>query len=185
MNPRIGDWFLTFTGRQYWPLDPRPEDVDIYDIAHHLSLICRYNGACRDFYSVAQHACNVSDRLPEHLRLGGLMHDSTEAYCHDIIRPLKYAPGFREVYLPIEERNWLAICKRFNLSPHDDSTDNPEIKSADNRELMTVRRDLMTPSPHKWNVDESKYPPYPERIRPWSPKKAEAEFLTRFFALSA
>lgn len=52
---RKGDWILTFTGRRFYPLDPRPEDVCLEDIAHALSLICRYNGHSRFFYSVAEH----------------------------------------------------------------------------------------------------------------------------------
>src|SRR5487761_1741512 len=47
---RKGDWIATFTGRAFWPLDPRPEDVVIEDIAHALSMLCRYGGHCRRFY---------------------------------------------------------------------------------------------------------------------------------------
>jgi hypothetical protein len=38
---RRGNWQQTFTGRQFWPLDPRPEEVCADDIAHALSLQCR------------------------------------------------------------------------------------------------------------------------------------------------
>src|ERR1700693_75116 len=55
-GPRKGDWIQTFTGRQFWPLDPRPEEVCIEDIAHGLSNECRFAGQCRSFYSVAQHS---------------------------------------------------------------------------------------------------------------------------------
>lgn len=37
---RIGDWMQTYTGRQFWPIDPRPEEIEIEDIAHALSMMC-------------------------------------------------------------------------------------------------------------------------------------------------
>lgn len=48
-----GDWIQTYTNKQFWPLDPRPEDVCIEDIAHALSLQCRFTGHVREFYSTA------------------------------------------------------------------------------------------------------------------------------------
>lgn len=35
-------WMQTYTGRAFYPEDPNPEDVCIKDIAHHLSLMCRF-----------------------------------------------------------------------------------------------------------------------------------------------
>jgi hypothetical protein len=40
----------TYTGRAFWPLEPKVEDVTIIDIAHHLSNQCRYSGATENFY---------------------------------------------------------------------------------------------------------------------------------------
>ena len=37
---RRGDWIQAYTGRKFWPLDPRPEEIFIEDIAHHLALRC-------------------------------------------------------------------------------------------------------------------------------------------------
>lgn len=47
MNERKGDWFLTYTGIHFYPMDPRPEEVCIEDIAHALALQCRFNGHCQ------------------------------------------------------------------------------------------------------------------------------------------
>lgn len=70
---RIGDWMQTASGRMFWPVDPRPEDVEINDIAHALSLTCRYCGHVREFYSVAQHSVLVSDAAPAENRLWPLL----------------------------------------------------------------------------------------------------------------
>jgi len=175
-EPRLGDWYLTFTGRQFWPMDPRPEDIDIRDIAHHLSLICRFNGACRRFYSVAQHSCIVSDNLPQPLRREGLLHDAPETYYGDVVRPLKYS---LPEYLRAERLGAQAVALRFGVP----AVTSREVKVADNRALMTERRDLMAVTPHPWLVTEAQFPPFPEKIIPWSPVKAEAEFITRFFEL--
>lgn len=42
MEERKGVWIQTYTGRMFWPLDPRPEEIWIEDIAHALSLQCRF-----------------------------------------------------------------------------------------------------------------------------------------------
>jgi hypothetical protein len=91
---RRGNWSETFTGKKFWTMDPAPEDICIEDIAHALSLICRYGGHSKHFYSVAQHSINVSrvlceDGFNERIQLYGLLHDASEAYICDIPRPLK------------------------------------------------------------------------------------------------
>ena len=48
-------YITTVSGIHFYPLDPNPNDIDIKDIAHSLSLICRANGHFKYFYSVAQH----------------------------------------------------------------------------------------------------------------------------------
>lgn len=86
----------TFTGTGFDPFAPRPEDVRIEDIAHHLALTCRYGGAVPVFYSVAEHAVRVA-RIVEDISgnpkwaMMALHHDSAEAYVHDIRRPIKRA----------------------------------------------------------------------------------------------
>ena len=56
MTEHIGNWMLTYTGRRFYPIDPRPEDVCTEDIAHALSRICRFAGNTYCFYSVAEHS---------------------------------------------------------------------------------------------------------------------------------
>jgi hypothetical protein len=86
---RLGNWMQTQFGNQFWPLDPRPEDFDIKEIASALGKACRYAGHCFGFYSVAEHSVLVSQIVPPEFALTALMHDATEAYLVDIPRPLK------------------------------------------------------------------------------------------------
>ena len=94
MNSYIG----TYTGKHFYPLDPKAEDICIEDIAHSLSNLCRFNGHTKRFYSVAQHSLNVERFIKklswgERLRLYGLMHDFAEAYIGDMTTPYKVTFG--------------------------------------------------------------------------------------------
>ena len=171
MADRAGDWFQTFSGRQFWPLDPRADEVDIKDIAHALANICRFGGHCISFYSVAQHCLLVSRLVPDHLRLAALLHDAAEAYIGDMVRPLKrFIPQFREIEHHIEA----VIGQHFEVAlvPMD-----PAIKRADEIALMTEKRDVVGPSPQKWNETAT---PAAETVVPLRPVDAERLFLLRF-----
>ncbi len=83
------NWIMTYTKKKFYPLAPKREDIDIEDIAHSLSMLCRFNGHCPKFYSVAEHSILVSSLLPDEYKLWGLLHDAGEAYLSDIPRPIK------------------------------------------------------------------------------------------------
>lgn len=175
---RRGDWMQTFTGRKFWPIDPRADEVNIHDIAHALSFMCRFGGHCREFYSVAEHSVRVSRlaNTPEPIGLAALLHDAAEAYVVDVPRPLKRSiVGYRE----IESRVARVIEQRFGLETG--ILDHPAIKQWDEILLATEARDLMGgESAGKWNLQAS---PLPERIMPESADEAEWSFLARFTAL--
>ena len=87
-------YILTVTGKRFDPVEPDDKLIDIYDIAHALSLICRANGHFPIFYSVAQHsiACAreaAARGLSREIVLGCLLHDASEAYLSDVTRPVK------------------------------------------------------------------------------------------------
>jgi hypothetical protein len=160
----IRPWMLTASGRQFFPTDPHPNDVDIGDIAHALSHLCRFNGHTRIFWSVAQHSLLVSDILqgfnyPVRVVLAGLMHDATEAYCGDVIRPIKCQLGN---FGAIESRLAYVIQQKFSLAADLETLD--AVKRADNVALATERRDLMPPSQHPFDVEEAKIAPWPDPI---------------------
>lgn len=145
---RKGDWIQTFTGKQFWPLDPRPEDFDVQDIAHALANLCRFGGHSLVFYSVAQHSCHVANLCPDGYELEGLMHDAAEAYLVDVPRPIKHGGGF-ERYLEIEQEIERALALRFSLSYPADAWP-PAVKHADDIALATEKRDVMASEPAPW-----------------------------------
>lgn len=175
-----GDWMQTYTGRKVYVCDPTVADVDPVDIAHALSMICRFGGHCRAFYSVAQHSVLVMLRVRQlcgriPVQLAALMHDATEAYVGDLIRPLKRDP-FLEGYCEIEDRWADVIGHRFGVL---DELRDPLIKQADLEMLATESRDYMNIS-EKWDLP---YPPLPGHHIPWTPQQSKAQFLKSFFYL--
>jgi len=79
----------TFSGAAVDLLDASLESISIEDIAHHLSMLPRYNGAMPFSYTVGQHSLFVAELLPEEFKLWGLLHDATEAYLGDLVSPVK------------------------------------------------------------------------------------------------
>lgn len=106
-------WIATYTGRAFHAWHPTPEEVTIQDIAHHLSLINRYNGSTRFPLSVAQHSLMVMERAPQEHKLTALLHDAAEAYVMDVPRPWKpFIQGYRE----LEDTVMAVIAKKFKLT---------------------------------------------------------------------
>lgn len=171
-----GDWMQTFTGKAFYPLDPRVEDVAPADIAHALSLICRYGGHTRTFYSVAEHCVLMSHHVSPENALWALLHDATEAYVGDMVRPLKHSmPAYREV----EDRLMRVICDRFGL-PYDCPA---EVKAADTRILVDERAALMADPPMPWTAIEQ-VPGLNAYVYGWPPDVAERDYLARLVELT-
>jgi hypothetical protein len=171
-----GDWMQTFTGGRFYPADPISEEIDKRDIAHALSLLCRYGGHVERFYSVAEHCLLMSYAVPPEDALAALLHDATEAYVVDVPRPLK---RMLRDYGPIENGVWLAISRHFGLPA---SIDLPaSVKDADNRILLT-ERDRLMPRHDTWEQDGT-LEPLPVTITCWSPAQAERRYLNRLAEL--
>lgn len=175
---RFGDWMQTYTGRQFWPLDPRPDEVRIEDIAHSLAMQCRYAGHCLRFYSVAEHSVLVAWWLKANYgssaALYGLTHDAPEAYLVDVPRPVKpFLTGYKEA----EQRVWMAVADRFGL----DWSLPDSVHEADTRILCDERAQNMAPCAAPWNIVND---PLGVTLRFWSPEEAEIIFLDTFNSLT-
>ena len=103
---------MTCTKKMFDPLHPNRELIDIEDIAHALSMLCRANGHFRSFYSVAQHSINCMQEAKargycERLQLACLLHDASEAYLSDVTRPVKAElPQYKEIEEPLQQTIW-------------------------------------------------------------------------------
>ncbi len=107
----------TYTGRRFDPMQMTTEDVSLRDIAHALSLLCRGGGHMKYFYTVGLHSLNCAREAAargwsDRLVLACLLHDASEAYLSDIIRPVK---AHLSNYLEIEDQIMQTILTHFHL----------------------------------------------------------------------
>jgi uncharacterized protein len=178
-------WILTRSGRKFDLGNPTADMVEPSDIAHSLSMQCRFNGHTSSFYSVAQHCYLVADLVPAEHQLHALLHDATEAYVGDLVRPLKEGMylyygsiGAACVYAATEERVWQAICQRFDLDPILPAS----VKHADLVALATEKRDLMPEHPEPWPCLAG-ITPAPDQIHSWAPAMAAIHYQARLLQL--
>ena len=164
---------ITHSGCVVDVLNPHPEDIDIEDIAHALSNLCRWAGHSRYYYSVAQHSVIVSHHVPPEYALWGLLHDAAEAYLMDMPSPIK---ALLPEYAALEARMLGVISKRYGLS----SECPAEVKIVDRRLRVTEAIELGL-RPHLWGgLHED---PLPIQIKPIAPDGMRSAFLFRFCEL--
>ena len=103
---------MTFSKKMFDPLNPDPALIDITDIAHALSMLCRANGHFPTFYSVCQHSINCMREAEARgysarVQLACLLHDASEAYLSDVTRPVKAElPRYKEIEAPLQDAIW-------------------------------------------------------------------------------
>lgn len=178
------DGFMTtYTGIKFSPLKPTPEMVSIYDIAHALSQIARWGGHLQCYFSVAQHCCKVSDMCDEESdKRIGLLHDATEAYIGDMIRPLKYLKQMHGVYKKIERRIDGVIAEAFGL----ESIEKTKAVKIGDVVQLSLENIYLKLKPSGWAFETlERYPQFTNTppLVPWTPEVAEVEFLKRFIKL--
>lgn len=129
-------WIETYTGKKFNFLDPKEDDINIVDIAHSLSMQCRFTGHTVDFYSVAEHSTICSLLVSKEKALEALLHDASEAYLSDIAGPLKpHIKGYKE----IEDKLMGVIAKKFGF----EWPLSYEVKQADLLQLKTEAQYLL------------------------------------------
>ena len=151
---------IAFTGEIINLLEPSGNAYDTIDIAHGLAHTCRWNGATKSYYSVAEHSVRMFDRFYAQGRLAeaktALFHDCEEAYWGDIVKPLKRM-------LPADMRNAMEtmrqqIFETFAIEPLTDAT-----HDADRAEIVWDFENLILSGKHTG----------------WLPEQARREFLDR------
>lgn len=176
----------TFTGKLVDPFNMACSDIDIRDIAHALSNMCRFNGHVKDFYSVGQHSTLMGlywqgsgDRATWEVRRC-LLHDASEAYIADLVRPVKHHP-MMQVYRDLEKSITKVIYTWAGLTYPDPNW----LHVLDDRMLRTEQRDFMfNPSAESVFLDAKAEQvhvkpgtPIPYRLSSWSPRMTEHRFL--------
>lgn len=181
-HDRKGTFQVNAAGDPWWPLDPRPEDFNIELVAHHLAMNCRYGGAVRHFYSVAEHSVLVSHFVPPQFALHGLLHDRGEAVTGDFIKPLKVLPAFEEIRR-IEDLNAAAMDVHFGLRWT--AAAHRAVDEADRRivideclALIPKGREYLLRKGYDLNEKLG------ADIAAYSPERAEVAFLLRWFELT-
>src|SRR5690606_37628785 len=93
--------------------------INISDIARGLSYNSHFGGQTPLFFSIAQHCLLVCELMEEcyhkpDMLMTGLLHDASEAYLGDIVKPLKvHLPE----YVAIEKKMMSVILNKYNLVP--------------------------------------------------------------------
>lgn len=171
MNEYKEHWISTRLVPRFYFLNPQESDIIIEDIAHSLSMLCRFGGHCDKFYSVAEHSVLVARILAKQkagklTELAGLLHDAEEAYVPDIPAPIKrHMPEALAMYAQLQG----AIYQKFGIVDADWET----VKDIDRRICITEAKRLGL-----WNVDWRYVGTIlSTEIFGWTPRKAEREFL--------
>lgn len=97
--------------------NPTRDMINAKDIARGLGNTCRFGGQLQEFYSVAQHSVLVMMLAPKEYALEALLHDASEAYLGDVVKPLKVMLG--KSYTDIEDKFTEIINLKYNLNAKD------------------------------------------------------------------
>lgn len=185
-------WILTNSGKRVDILDPKPEQIDVADIAHGLAYSTRFNGQIDLPLSIAEHSIKVADSVEvevpgnTYAELWALMHDAHEAYLGDMATPVIEAVHKLSIRQVIDELKFkmdrairealgLEECHR-NLSPEVLAT----IKAHD-KWAGVVERSFLLPDHPDWPSHPQIKGGYKnDKLRVLAPASAKSEFLTRY-----
>lgn len=169
---RCGDWIQTWTGRQFWARDPRPEDFHILDVAAGMRNP-RYANQCIMTETVGEHCVLMwqvarARGYDARKRRGVLLHDLSEFALIDMPRPIK-----RDLpeYMAIEDRIMAAAAIRFDF----DWPMPPQVKDLDNSILNDEFAQNLAPPPAPWR--QLGGGPLGVTLGNWSPEVTFIRFL--------
>lgn len=187
----IGKYILpTYTGKLFDLENPIEDMVCIEDIAHHLSIENRYNGATKFPLSVAQHSILVCQMAPEELKLEALLHDAEEAYYKDFTAPLKRLFGvliadacdalfpYKNFYYNLTKPCIQILIKKFKLKDVEHSIKEIDLRMASTEILQLTHNNFDVVH---WQHDYTKFPAYTNlEIEPLLPRFVEQWFLKEY-----
>lgn len=196
MSRPIEPFIALSTGGKFYPLGPDPDRIDVRDIAHSLSQQCRYAGHTSAFWSVAAHSLEVSRRVERRycgpfgydpntgpplgrriVALAALLHDASEAYLQDVVRPIKpLVHGYYQWEANVER----AIAQKYGL-PHPW----PDlVKAVDDEIVRDEVASFFPPGSAAWDRYGLASRDGCGVLIALDPKEAEERFLKRFYELT-
>lgn len=173
-------WSQTYSGKAFPLVDTKPSDIDPHDMAFQLAHINRFCGA-GGVVSVAQHSIGVAQLMPPDFELYGLLHDAHEYAMGDITTPTQKAlefyggPQVHFALQTLKRRIDEAVYTWAGLLWPVPEYIAEMVHVADQRMLVTEKRDLLVRAPMPWGFEHIE--PVPERIVPWPAEVAEDLFL--------
>jgi hypothetical protein len=187
-------WIQTYTGKKLQFQTPQLDQIELLDIAHSLSLICRFSGQIKTFYSVAQHcvlgaAKAEKEYKDKELAKWFLLHDAAEAYMGDMSAPVKRLLRIEDentkekfsLFDAYEERVASVIYRRFGLDLAEFPKYQERVNEIDLRMLYTERNQLMKHfKSSEWG---DQFEPFKMKIAPWAPAVAESSYEKAFASL--
>jgi hypothetical protein len=148
--------------------------------ARGLAHLRRWNGACD--VTVAQHCVMASDHVSQRAGPYALIHDIEEDETGDLLTPVKQRMRDLGIWERFEASIVLPIRKSYTELaglcwpwPADIAV---EVANIDQRLQVTEYRDAVDRNLVRGFVPRS-IAPLPDYLLPWSPQKAEAQFLNR------
>lgn len=154
-------WVQTSAGRVFDLASPDHGDVSLAVLAHELANQCRFHGATRRHYSVAQHSVLVSLAMLEAsggdrvAALVGLLHDAHEAYLGDWPTPAvvlldQLQPGARAAVAQMKARIDEAVYAWAQVPADVVAAHAPMVKQFDGLLLFWERDRFLGQAPRAW-----------------------------------
>lgn len=189
--PRGEGWIQLYSGKAFYPLDPRVEEMDVESIIHGCSLENRYAGQTRLPITVGQHQCHVFDaaitlmesygfdpkdkELARTIGYESLFHDAHEGLgFRDLPAPIKRYPAFAE-YRRLADQCQDVVWELLGIKPTLGTSG--FVHNMDMVLLATEKRDFCGPEPYEWGRLPD---PLPEILVPWKWRRAEDEMTVRY-----
>jgi hypothetical protein len=177
-NIKLSDGIRLYQGVMFDYDNPDASDCPIEVIAHHLSMICRFAGGVKHFYSVAQHCVLASTIVAPGFEYDALLHDTAETVTNDIPRPFKVEkiPNFKEIESRIEASMARRFGTRYPLTP--------EVRLVDDVMLKLEKQVLLPWDDSNWEildyVGDVSHLADKLDFSSWTPERAKQEFLDRY-----
>lgn len=164
------------SGRYFDLANPKPDQFTLGDVAGALSKICRFGGQIERFYSVAEHlihCCGVAvgDGLPVEAQRAVFLHDAAEAFCGDMVKPLKV---MMPEYSRVERAAEAAVAEMFDV---DFEQWKAEIRQIDHGMLIAERNYFFSRDDVEWTGEREARKLVDVYFEGWLPPQAEAQFL--------